>query len=80
MDESKKQELYQKLWDQHKDEAVTDDEGTYVNLKNFNIADHGLTMEDTKVLGNQTFSNAKNQERGYRLQSSGDNFRLFKGL
>jgi len=80
MDESQKQKLYQKLCDQHKDEAVTDDEGTYVNLKNFNIADHGLTMEDTRVPGNQTFSTTKNQERGYRLRASGKGFRLFKSM
>lgn len=80
MDDSQKQELYQKLWEKHKHEAITDEEGTYVNLKNFNIADHGLTMEDTRVPGNQTFSTTKNQERGYRLTGSGNNYRLFKSM
>lgn len=80
MDEAKKQEIYKKLWEKHESEAVTDDEGTYVNLKNFNIADHGLTMEDTRVPGNQTFSTTKNQERGYSLRRHGNNFRLFKSM
>ena len=80
MDEAKKQEIYQKLWEKHKHDAVTDDEGTYVNLKNFSIADHGLTMEDTRVPGNQTFSTTKNQERGYSLRGNGGYFRLFKSM
>jgi hypothetical protein len=80
MDEAKKQEIYKKLWEKHENEAVKDNEGTYVNLKNFNIADHGLTMEDTRVPGNQTFSTTKNQERGYSLRRHGNNFRLFKSM
>lgn len=80
MDDAKKQEVYQKLWDKHQDKAVTDDEGTYVNLENFNLADHDLSMEDTRVPGNQTLSSTKNQKRGFSLRQSGGGFRLFKGM
>ncbi len=68
------------LWEKHKANMVKDDEGTYVNLKNFNLADHDLTMEDTRVPGNQSLSTTKNRKEGYFLQSSpGGRFRLFKG-
>ena len=80
MNDAEKQEIYRKLWEKHQHDAVTDDEGTYVNLKNFNIADHGLSMEDTRVPGNQTLSTNTHHEGGYSLRSNGGGFRLFKGM
>lgn len=68
------------LWEKHKHNSVTDDEGTYVSLDNGSIADHGLSMEDTRTPGNQSLSTTKNRKDGYFL-SGGSNggFRLFKG-
>ena len=80
MDTDKKQKTLSDLWDKHKHQAVTDDEGTYVNLENFNIADHGLSMEDMRTPGNQTLSSTEHRDEKYFL--SGDkvsgNFRLFR--
>ena len=80
MDNDKTQKTLSGLWEKHKHQAVTDDEGTYVNLENFNIADHDLTMEDTRVPGNQSLSTTKNRREGYFLSGgTGGKFRLFKG-
>lgn len=76
---NERQKILEKLWEKHHKDAVTDDEGTYVNLTNFNLADHGLTMEDTRVPGNMSLSSTKNHKAGYFLQGSpGGRYRLFK--
>lgn len=74
-----KQRKLAELWEQRKADAITDDEGTYVNLTNFRLADHGLTMEDTRVPGNLSLSTTKNRKAGYFLHGGpGGKFRLFK--
>jgi hypothetical protein len=76
---AKNQKTYSDLWEKHKHNAVTDDEGTYVNLENFNIGDHGLSMEDMRTPGNQSLSGTNNQsEEGYFMSGSGSKFRLFR--
>ncbi|MGB3589583.1 MAG: hypothetical protein WBA23_23760 [Tunicatimonas sp.] len=80
MDKVKQQEIYRNLWEQHKDGVTTDDEGTYVDLKNFNIADHGLSTEETGAPGKETFSSTDNRKDGYSLRRHQGGFRLFKGI
>ena len=79
-DHEEHQKKLAKLWGEQEHNAVTDDEGTYVTLENFNIDDHNLTMEDTRVPGNQTLSTTKHRKDGYFLSGgNGGKFRLFKG-
>ena len=80
MDNGKTQKTLSDLWEKHQHRAVTDDEGTYVNLENFNIADHGLSMEDMRTPGNQTLSTTKHRDEGYFMSGDGigGKFRLFK--
>lgn len=75
-----RQKVLEELWEKHKHNAVTDDEGTYVNLENFSIGDHGLDTEDSRVPGNLSLSGTKSNERRYFLRSRGGRFRLFKGM
>lgn len=76
---NERQRILEELWKKHEKDAVTDHEGTYVNLTNFNLQDHELTMEDTRVPGNMSLSPTKNHRAGYFLQGSpGGRFRLFK--
>ena len=81
MSHEKTQKTLSDLWEKHKHQAVTDDEGTYVNLENFNMADHGLRTEDMRVPGNQSLSSTNNRSEGYFLSGDGigGKFRLFKG-
>lgn len=76
-----RQRVLSELWEKHKADAVTDEEGTYVNLKNFRLADHNLSMEDTRVPGNMSFSTTKNRKEGYFLRGyPGGKYRLFRSL
>lgn len=76
----KTQKTLADLWEKHKHKAVTDDEGTYVNLENFSIADHGLSEQDMRTPGNQSFSSTKHKEEGYFLSGDGigGKFRLHR--
>lgn len=83
MEDSKerdRQRILEELWEKHKHNAVTDDEGTYVNLENFSIGDYGLSMEDPRVPGNQSLSSTKNYKRGFSLSNIGGRYRLFKSM
>ena len=78
--DNEKQKTLSGLWEKHKHQAVTDDEGTYVNLKNFNMADHGLSEQDMRTPGNQTLSGTKHHNDEYFLSGDGigGGFRLFR--
>lgn len=74
-----KQKVFGELWEKHKADSATDEEGTYVNLTNFRLADHGLSMEDTRVPGNLSLSTTKNRKAGFFLRGyPGGKFRLYK--
>ena len=79
IDHEAHQEKLSKLWGEHKDKAVTDDEGTYVNLENFSIGDYELDTGDARAPGNQSLSGSSDRKEGYFLSGGrGGNFRLFK--
>ncbi len=74
-----RQKILSKLWEKHAAKSVTDADGTYVDLGNFRLADHDLTMEDTRVPGNFSLSTTKNFKSGYFLRGyPGGKYRLFK--
>lgn len=75
---TKTQKTLSDLWEKHQHSAVTDDEGTYVNLENFNIGDYGLSMEDMRTPGNQSLSGTNNREERYFMSGSNNKFRLFR--
>lgn len=78
-DNARKQKVMSDLWEKHKHKAITGDDGTYIDLDNFNIGDHGLSMEDMRTPGNQSLSSTKNRDSGYFMRSTGGRFQLFKG-
>lgn len=73
------QKKLEALWKKHEGNAITDDNGDYISLKNINLAEHGLDMQDTRVPGNQTLSSTSNtQYDNYFLRGTGNDMRLFR--
>ncbi len=74
------QKRLEAIWNKHEKNQVNSDEGPYISLKNINMAEHGLDLQDTRAPGNLSLSpTSTTQHDNYFLRGfEGGNLKLFR--